>query len=166
MQQQIMIRELEREAKSARLLIERLPAEKFDWRPHPKVRGLADLAWHMASLPAVVSRAIQNEYQDRTKLIWPVRPDTATAMAEGFDSHVVLAKAALAKLDDAELAKPFHMMNGDTEMFGMSRGEFVRWGMLTHLVHHRAQVGLYLRMLEVQVPAMVGPSLDDLTFLR
>ena len=156
--------ELAREAPSARILIERMPLDQLDWRPHAKSRTLAELAWHMASVPLVVSTVIQNDRQERSQAPWPKLPGSAAAILAGFDSHIATCQKNLALIDDAAMRATFTMTNDGAELFAMPRAQFVRWGMVTHFVHHRAQLGLYLRILDVDVPALVGPSFDDNPF--
>ncbi len=153
--------ELEREAKPARILIERLPQDQLAWRPDPKSRTLTELAWHMTSIPGVVSEMVQKPEQERSQVPWPPRPDSVSAMLDGFDGSIAAAKDNLSLLTDNALLNSFRVTNSGEELFVMPRHQFVRWAMLTHFVHHRAQLGLYLRMLNVPVPALVGPSLDE-----
>lgn len=161
----IVTAELAREARSARAMIERLPAEQLDWRPHAKSRSLGELAWHMASVPGVVSGIALKTEQERSEVPWPPRPALASEVLLGFDSSIGTAIANLATLDDAAMEQEFKMVNSGHTLFQMARLAVLRWAMMTHFIHHRAQLGLYLRLLDVDVPAMVGPSADDNPFL-
>ena len=156
--------ELDRETPSARLLIERIPDGKLDWQPHPKAKSLGELAWHMASVPAVVSKIVQYPEQDRTQVPWPSHEPGTAALLQHFDRSIATAKLNLNLLSEDDLEGELRMYSGNQNLFRMPRGQFVRWGMITHFVHHRAQLGLYLRMLDLPVPALVGPSQDENPF--
>ena len=161
MQEQFWL-ELEREAKPARRLLERIPSDRLDWRPHPNSRTLGDLAWHMASIPLVVSGMVQGTTAERTAVIWPTQPRD---MPAALDNHLEQARTNLARLNETALASAFTVTVNSREIVQTTRAGFLRWAMLTHFIHHRAQLGLYLRLLDLPVPSIVGPSFDENPFL-
>src|SRR6266566_5057498 len=121
MQQQAYWLELEREAKPARAIIERLPQDHLAWRPHNKSRTLGELAWHMANIPGVVSSMVQHPEQERTKVQWPAMPSTAAEMLTGFDESLAKAQANLARLDDATIQSPFRITFEGREIISLPR---------------------------------------------
>jgi len=157
-----LLMEFDREASTTRKLLERLPDARLSWAPHPKSRTLAQLAKHLATLPDWIAGRLLADGFDLAAAPLPGEPPKATAeILKAFDENVAKAKAALARLDDASAIAAWTLsMNGKTLM-QMPRIAFVRSILLNHSVHHRGQLSVYLRLLDVPVPPMYGPTADE-----
>lgn len=153
--------ELEQEAPATRRALERVPTDRLDWRPHEKSLTLGQLALHIATLPmAIAELAAQPSMDVRTVIPRPQPADTAEVLAT-FDHCIERAKKTLRAMDDSSLALPWRMMLGDQEVARMPRGALIRSILLNHWYHHRGQLTVYLRELDVPVPAIYGASADE-----
>ena len=154
------IAELEQEAGATRRVLERIPEDKLAWRPHPRSFSLGQLALHVATIPGNVS---QLAMQSMTAVPEFVQAE-AESRAEVLDAHeasVEAGKAALASWTDPDLMEQWTLsVNGDVKM-AMPRVGLLRAIMFNHLYHHRGQLLVYLRLLEVPVPAVYGVSADE-----
>lgn len=162
---QAMAMELEHEAVSARKTLERIPNDKLDWTPHPKSMTFQNLASHVASLlnwAKVSLSADEFDMQptDGTKHPHFVGKSPSEIVAE-FDKNLVEALAALRAASDADFSKTWRLKNAGVERMALPKAAVIRGFVLNHLVHHRAQLGLYLRLNDVSVPSMIGPSADE-----
>lgn len=153
--------ELAREGETTRRVLSRMPTEKLSWKPHKKSRSLGDLAWHVASIPARIAAMAQ--FEDANVLVHkqPPRPETAEAILESFEAGLSEAKDKLSKLTDEELRKKFHFHRGEITMARLPKIAFLRAVMLNHSYHHRGQLSVYLRLLDVPVPPIYGPTADE-----
>lgn len=159
-----LIAELEQESATTRRVLERVPDGKFDWKPHEKSMHLGRLAMHVATVPSEIAKiASRDEVQTSEFEPTPEVATTAEVLA-AHDSSLAEAKAALSKMDDATAGGMWKVMNGDKELMAMPRIALVRVIMLNHLYHHRGQLTVYLRMLDVPVPSVYGPSADENPF--
>lgn len=154
--------DLERELAVTRKVLERLPEKDFGWKPHEKSMHLGRLAMHVATLPQWMVTTIT---QDGLDFANPpqIRTDStshADLLAE-FDKHAAAVKVALAQIDDAGLQKPWTLRQGDKVMHSSSKATILRVWCINHMVHHRAQLCVYLRMLNVPVPAVYFNSSDE-----
>jgi len=156
-----ILRELSREAETTRRVLERIPADKLAWKPHPKSKTIGELAWHVASLPKRVAIFAQEDEVEVTTVKAPPMPETAAGIVEGFDRQVAEAKELLAGLDDDALARTTTMRRGGVKMFASPKLDFLRTVMLNHSYHHRGQLSVYLRLLDVPVPPIYGPTADE-----
>lgn len=159
------IAELEREGKSTVRILERVPQEKLDWRPHPKSMTLGELAWHIARLPAIALKGLREGKRD----VGATRPgprEGVDFVAE-FQRNVAELKNALAATTDEVLLKErFSFVRGEEVVTSFPKIAFIRTVLLNHSVHHRGQLTVYLRLLDVPVPAMYGTSADENAFER
>jgi uncharacterized damage-inducible protein DinB len=162
-----LLPEFDQEMKSTRRVLERLPEDRMDWRPHPKSRQLGPLASHIADIPRravdVVEKASQ-EVSAPPPGAAPSRSATPASRQEildRFDANVANARAALAGAADAHLVQPWSLIAGGRALFSLPRIGAVRTLVLSHIIHHRAQLGVYLRIIDVPVPAIYGPSADE-----
>jgi uncharacterized damage-inducible protein DinB len=156
--------ELAQEAQGTRRILERVPEERLDWTPHEKSMTLGQLAMHIAIIPGNIAGISRNASFDVRTVI--PRP-TATATGEilrRLDESLAQARSILSAFDDGDLLAPWRMMNGEEVIFAITRGELLRTVMLNHWYHHRGQLGVYLRLLDVAVPAIYGPSADEKMF--
>jgi uncharacterized damage-inducible protein DinB len=154
--------DFEPEHAATRRLLERFPDAKHDWRPHEHSRTIAELATHVADIPnrAVSILTTSEMDQSARKPIVPLT--TATELLAAHDVAVAAQKAALARADLAALSSEWLVRRGDQVMLRGPKYRLLRTVMMSHLVHHRAQLGVYYRLLGVPVPGMYGPSADDL----
>jgi uncharacterized damage-inducible protein DinB len=161
---QTLLPEFDHEAAVTRTVLERVPEARADWQPHPKARSLGQLAIHLASIPAWAILTLREPSFDVSPPGGaPFVPETWQSLARTlavFDEKTFKARAALAAASDLELAQPWTLKKGGEKIFTSPRGAVLRSFVLSHAVHHRAQLGVYLRMLDVPVPAMYGPTAD------
>lgn len=154
--------DLENELSTTRKMLERFPSGHNDWRPHEKSMTLGRLASHVAELPQYGTMIITTDELDFSKVDYaPTIYDSAEELLAVFDAKVKELRPALATLDSAALASPWSLRNGEQVFFTRPKGALVRHMMINHLVHHRAQLGVYYRMLGVLLPGSYGPSADE-----
>jgi len=161
----LLLPELDNEIAVTRRVLERVPDGKGEWKPHEKSFPLAHLAQLVARMPSWMGMTLARTELDIAPVDGPKFAGysietTATLLAE-FDKNAADARAALTRATDEELDVPWTLKAGGHVVMTKSRYEIVRWMVLNHLVHHRAQLGLYLRMLDVPVPQMYGPTADE-----
>jgi uncharacterized damage-inducible protein DinB len=160
-----MLQELEDEARSTRRVLERVPDNRLGWRPHEKSRTLGQLAWHIAVVPGAVAEFVALPSPAQAP---EVRPDPTPAksaeLIPALDQSIAKAKKILGGMDDATLMATWRMMKGDREIFAIPRAAMLRSVMLNHWYHHRGQLSVYLRQLNVPVPSIYGPSADENPF--
>lgn len=154
--------DLDNEFRTTRRMLERFPAGHNDWRPHAKSMTLGRLAAHVAELPGYGSMIIGTDEMDFDKAEYkPTTYDTADALLAVFDEKVSELRPMLASFDSEAVATQWTLRNGEQVFFTRPKGDLVRHMMLNHLVHHRAQLGVYYRMLDVPLPGSYGPSADE-----
>ena len=156
-----LLSELERESRATRRLLERVPADKLEWRPHEKSMTLRDLAWHVATIPGRIPKMVAGGTFDVTKARPATAPTDLTNFADVLDQSVAEAKAILGTLDDEAIRQPFTMTRGSDVISSMPRVAALRAIMLNHSYHHRGQLTVYLRLLDVLLPATYGSSADE-----
>ena len=156
-----IIEELLREAKTTRRLLERVPGEKLAWTPHEKSRPLGALAWHIAIIPARIVRFAQEDEVDATTVPQPPAPASTAEIVAAFDANVREAAEILGRFDDEALGRMFTFRRGGTVIVRAPKAAFLRRVLLNHSVHHRGQLSVYLRLLDVPVPSIYGPSADE-----
>jgi uncharacterized damage-inducible protein DinB len=160
-----MLQELEQEAHTTRRLLERVPGDRLEWKPHPKARTLGQLALHVAAVPgAVASFACAPSPVQVPTFAGDPSPASAAELLTALRDSIETAKAKVGALDDAALAAPWRLMAGDRELIAAPRGVFLRSVMLNHWYHHRGQLSAYLRELDVPIPSIYGPSADENPF--
>lgn len=163
---QSMLPEYDQEMASTRKLLERVPLEKAAWKPHAKSMALGRLAAHVATLPRFGQMILGGTEVDinppgGAPFQLPAFTTTA-AMLEAFDALVRQTRDTLAAASDADLAVTWTLKNAGQTIFAHPRGVVLRSAMMNHIIHHRAQLGVYLRMHDVPVPGMYGPSADEM----
>ncbi len=158
----LLLAELEGEAVRTRASLERVPADKADWAPHAKSMKLGKLAAHLAQLGGFGVIMLTTPGLDfATSGMKPLVFESAAQARAAFDQGVAAVKAELSKLPDDAWTQPWTLRMGDKVFFSGSRFHAYRAMYLNHMVHHRAQLGVYLRLLEVPVPSVYGPSADE-----
>lgn len=162
-----LLAELEREAHATRKVLERVPREKLAWTPHPKSRTLGQLALHVASIPGHISRVAQRDGMDAANSgPGPAQPEEDIDLVAKLETGIGEARAFLSGLDDARASASWRMTFGDREVFTIPRLDVIRTMLLNHWYHHRGQLTVYLRLLDVPVPAVYGRSADENAFAR
>jgi uncharacterized damage-inducible protein DinB len=161
---QALLQEFEMEMPNTRKTLERVP-ENFDWAPHTKSMSMGRLAQHLAEIPDWAVKAISLDELDLAPVgappaERPVARSRAQVM-EIFDKNVAAAKAAIAGTNDDHLMKSWSLKMGGKTILSLPRMAVLRNFVLNHNVHHRAQMGVYLRMNDVSVPSIYGPSADE-----
>lgn len=159
-----LIAELDREATATRKVLERVPLEKLEWRPHPKSMTLGQLANHVARIPGHIARVAQGEGMDAAKSNGqPPQPAPDTDFAATLDAALAESREILSGMDDVSAHAPWRLTFGDREVFAIPRLQVLRTMLLNHWYHHRGQLTVYLRLLDVPVPAVYGRSADETT---
>ena len=156
-----LLQELEGEAQATRRVLERGPHDKLDWKPHDKSMSLGQLAMHIATLPgAIAELSVQETFEVNTDVPRPSATSVAEVMG-ALEQSLTKAKTLLAAMDDAALASPWRMVNGDQEVAVMPRSALLRSILLNHWYHHRGQLTVYLRLTGASVPGIYGASADE-----
>lgn len=154
--------EMEQEAKTTRRLLERVPAESFGWKPHEKSMSLGQLAGHVAQLPSLIGVALTEDEFDFAVAGWkPFSPQSTAELVEQFDANVRAAAETLKGTADERMGETWKLKSGDHVLFELPRAAVVRFVGLNHVVHHRGQLSVYLRLLDVPLPSIYGPSADE-----
>ncbi len=157
-----LLLEFEQEMQSTRRLLERVPDEKFQWKPHPKSFALGHLAQLVSWMPGWVGQTLKSPVLDLAKAPG-YSFETTAKLLRGFDQGVKESVEAIKAAKDADLAAPWSLKMGDRVLFSATKGVVVRQH-ISHLAHHRGQLTVYLRLLDVPIPAIYGPTADDKTF--
>ena len=156
------IAELQQEAVSTRKCLERIPQEKFDWKPHEKSFTMSKLAAHVAETISWVKEVIETPELDfAAHEHTPFEPTTTLELVEYFDKNLAAATDALQNASDETLAENWKLRNGEEVYFDMPRAQVLRGMAFNHLINHRGQLSVYLRLNDIPVPALYGPSADE-----
>jgi uncharacterized damage-inducible protein DinB len=162
----VLIDEMDREASTTARVLGVVPTDKLDWAPHPKSMQLGQLAWHLASLP----RSVMNGLRTGERDIAQARPDPRPAdgdLVASFNENIAELKKALMATDDATLLKEqFAFKNKGEVVTSFPKVALIRTVLLNHSYHHRGQLSVYLRLLDVPVPSIYGRSADENPFER
>ena len=160
-----MLQELEQEAQTTRRVLERVPQAHLGWKPHEKSMSLGQLALHVATVPGNVAQMIAQPSMQRPAFVQPAATQ-ASELLPALENTVKQARAALGSMDDAALMATWKVLDGDREIMAMPRIAALRAIMLNHWYHHRGQLSVYLRQLNVPVPSIYGPSADENPFAQ
>jgi uncharacterized damage-inducible protein DinB len=165
---QMILPEFEQEMANTRKTLERVPDDKFAWKPHEKSMSLGGLSTHVANIPSWTGNTFDRDELDIAPVGGPpFRLDEAksrTDLLEAFDKNVASARATLAAASDEAWMGSWSLLKGGNKIMTMPRAAVMRGFVLSHLIHHRAQLGVYLRLLDVPVPSIYGPSADESPF--
>jgi len=154
--------EMQQEAKTTRRLLERVPEGSFGWKPHERSMSLGRLAAHVAELPELIIPALrQDELDFGSGDFKPFEPQTNAELLEKFDRNISAAVEALQQQPDERMGDNWKLRSGDHVLFEMPRALVVRFVGLNHVIHHRGQLSVYLRLLDVPLPSIYGPSADE-----
>ncbi len=160
---ELALAEFDREMKTTRKFLERVPMEQGDWAPHERSTKLADLATHVARLARNTGMVMGSDELDFAKTdrsAWG-RLKTREELLAAFDSNVASSRAAIADATDEQLAGTWTLRWGEKVIFSEPRALVHRFFSMNHLIHHRAQLGVFLRLLGVAIPGTYGPSADE-----
>jgi len=160
---EMLVHELEQEAQTTRRVLERVPGDRLAWKPHDRSMSLGQLALHIASMPGAIAEITQISPFPVPEFEQP-SAKSATELVPTLEQSVVKARSILQKLDDADLAKIWRVMEGDRQVMALPVGAALRTLMLNHWYHHRGQLSVYLRQVGVPVPSIYGPSADENPF--
>jgi len=161
-----LMSELQRESKATRRVLERVPMDQLDWKPHPKSMTLGQLAVHVAGIPGNMANLANGQGFDvSTRPAGPpAQPAEGTDFVAKLDQGLAAAQDVFAGWSEADVQGTWRLSAGDREVFAIPRAQMVRTMLLNHWYHHRGQLSLYLRMLDVPVPAVYGRSADESLF--
>jgi uncharacterized damage-inducible protein DinB len=154
--------EFEAQTPITRKYLERVPADKLTWKPHDKSMTAGQLALHIALVPGRLLPFVQNNPAQAPDFGKYPQPESREEILKAFDESAAAMRSMMPKFDDAAMKETWRMMAGGHEVFAQPRGEFLRNIMFSHVYQHRGQLCVYLRMLNVAVPASWGPSADEL----
>lgn len=160
-----LLQELDREVPASRRVLERVPLDQFEWRPHPRSMSAAQLALHVASIPGNVARLAQTGGFDVATApgSYPAAASSAVLL-ETLDRAVASLRDVLTRMDDAAANAPWRLAFGDREIATWSRATLIRTMGLNHWYHHRGELVVYLRLLGIPVPVVYGRSADENPF--
>ena len=161
----LLLHELDQEFAITRRVLERVPDARAEWKPHEKSFSMAHLAQLVARMPSWVSMMVERTELDIAPRDGPktggyTTEKIATLLAE-FDRNAAAARAAIARTTDADFEVPWTLKAGGAAVGKGTRYQMMRSTVLNHMVHHRAQLGVYLRLVDVKVPQMYGPTADE-----
>jgi len=161
----VMAAEFEHEAANTRKLLGRVPWERADWRPHPKSMAMGRLAMHVAGLAGWAAGVVGADGLDLASpaaaaMVPPPTTSTEELLAF-FDRNVATSRAAIAGASDESLGQTWTLRHGDRVLLSLPRAAALRGMVMNHGIHHRAQLGVYLRLNDVPIPGMYGPSADE-----
>ena len=160
---EFILMELDQEAQTTKRVLERIPDDKLAWKPHPKSFSLGQLALHIASVPAGVTTIVMQDSVEAPDFSQP-EPKSRQEVLDTFSKSLETAKGNLTKMDDARLAATWSLTRGGKVVMSAPRIGFLRSVLLNHVYLHRGQLSVYLRMLDVPVPSIYGPSADENPF--
>lgn len=159
---EVFIAEMQQEAAATRKLLERVPMDKANWTPHPKSMKLGNLAHHVSELLGWTMVTLDQDELDFAKWEYkPVVPKTTEELVKNFDEKLENSIACLKKAEDAKFMENWTMRNGEQIFFTLPKAAVLRSFVFNHEIHHRAQLGVYLRMLDIPLPGMYGPTADE-----
>lgn len=163
-----MLPEFDQEMANTRKTLERLPDDKFDYKPHAKSFTMGALAGHIAMMPGWAIGTLQTDNMDIAPVDGPAwEPPKMTNRAEilaAFDEAVAGLRPALAAASDADMMTPWSLLQGGKPIFTMPRIAVLRGMIMNHMIHHRAQLTVYYRLNDIPVPSLYGPSADETSF--
>jgi uncharacterized damage-inducible protein DinB len=159
-----ILMEIDQEAATTQRVLERVPEDKLTWKPHPKSYSLGQLALHIAQGQGFLADAVSKNTFEFPNFAQP-EPTSRKEILDTFAQSTAHAKEMLAKLDDARLMSTWSATAGGKTILSIPRIAFIRSILLNHIYHHRGQLSVYLRLLDVPVPSIYGPSADENPFM-
>lgn len=157
-----MLEEFREEAAITKRSLDRVPADKLGWKPHPKSMALGQLAWHVATIPGGIARiAQQDSFDVLSGSFVPPQPKSLEEVLTAYEQSVRDAEKFLTGLTEEQARGSWRLMRGDRQIFQQPRAAVLRTIMFNHWYHHRGQLSVYLRLLDVPVPVIYGRSADE-----
>lgn len=161
---QMLVKEMEQEAQTTRKMLERVPNERYDWQPHPKSMTIRQLTTHIAELPSWVGMVLKTDELDFASSPYaPVQINNTAELLDLYEHSLADGKTSLSHATDNQLEPMWTLRNGDEIYNQSTKGEFIRMT-FSQIVHHRAQLGVDLRLLDIPIPGSYGPSADEHNF--
>ncbi len=165
---QSLLPEFDMEMANTRKTLERVPDGKFGWKPHPKSGSMGWLAGHLANMPSWPTMILQQDSLDiapaGTPITPPAAPTNRKELLDMFDRNVQESRKVIAAASDQQLMKPWSLLKTGQTVMTLPKVAVLRGFVMNHMIHHRAQLGVYLRLNDVPVPAIYGPSADESPF--
>ena len=159
-----LIAELEQESHATRRVLERVPDTHLAWRPHPKSFSLGQLALHVATIPGNVAQLLAaDELPEPPAFIQP-QAQSSTELVPALANSIAQARRVLQDMDDQAMQRTWRLLSGGRELMAIPRGAALRTIMLNHWYHHRGQLLVYLRLHDVPLPSVYGPTADESPF--
>lgn len=160
-----LLAEFDQEMANTRKTLERVPEDKFGWKPHEKSGTMIWLAGHVANIPSWPKFTMDRDLLDLDAGMQPPpAPKTTKELLAFFDQNVASGRAAIAAATEPQMFQPWTLKAGGKAMFTLPRIAVLRGMVMNHLIHHRAQLTVYLRLNDIPVPALYGPSADEQLF--
>lgn len=154
--------ELDNEAKTTRECLSRIPLDKSDWKPHEKSMSMGRLAVHCAEMFGWTKETLTQDVLDFSTMdVTPFEPKTTEELLAFFDKHIEKAKEILGATSDETMFTDWTMRNGEQVYMTMPKVAVMRSFVLNHIVHHRGQLTVYMRLNDIPVPSIYGPSADE-----
>lgn len=158
-----MLMEMEMEDKTTRRVLERVPEDKLTWKPHPKAYTLGQLAMHIAVAQGrVASAAVEDVHEFAPQA--PPEPKSRQEILDAFSAGTAKAREVMKGFDDSKMMTTWTLMRNGKAIMSVPRVGFLRAIMLNHIYHHRGQLSVYIKLLDVPVPSIYGPSADENPF--
>ena len=160
-----MLNEFRQEVATTKRVLERVPEQKLSWKPHEKSMTLGQLASHIASVPGSVARILQQDTFDVNQGNFvPEQPNNMQEVLTTLEQSVRGAEQCLQSMTDERAHANWRLLRGERELMSLPRVGFARTVMMNHWYHHRGQLSVYLRLLDVPLPVIYGPSADENPF--
>jgi uncharacterized damage-inducible protein DinB len=158
-----ILMEIDQEAKTTQRVLERIPEDKLAWKPHPKSYSLGQLAMHLAGGQGRLAEILSKDTHEIGNITQP-QPDSKKEILEALSQNTATALGTLKKLDDSKLMAIWTLTKGGKVLLSAPRIGVIRSILMNHFYHHRGQLSVYLRLLDVPVPSIYGPSADENPF--
>lgn len=158
-----LLMEFDQEAQTTKRVLERVPDDKLTWKPHPRAFSLGQLALHIAAGPGQIVAAASQDTAEAPNFAQP-EAKSRQEVLETFSKSMASARTALKNMDDARLMSTWRLVKNGNPVMEVPRIAFLRSILMNHTYHHRGQLSVYLRMLDVPVPSIYGPSADENPF--
>jgi len=160
----VLLAEMDQEVLATKRVLERVPEAQLSWRPHPKSFSLGQLALHVATIPGLVAELAAQSSIPEPPRFTQAEAATAAELVPALEASVAKARAVLGGLEDAQLMETWRLLAGGKEILAMPRAAVLRMIMLNHWYHHRGQLLVYLRLHNVPLPSVYGPTADENPF--
>lgn len=159
---EVLLAELEREAKTTRKIFEKIPSEHLSFKPHEKSMAMGQLAGHVAEIPGWLHLMLNADELDFATMNYtPPKIEQNADLIKHFEENLANGKSVLENATDEKFNGTWRMRHGEQIFFELPRAEVIRTWVFSHIVHHRAQLGVYLRLLNIPVPSIYGPTADE-----